>query len=69
MTDGETRDGLRFSEVEKIFEGIRIPIYTIGYDANISELQRLSAVVEAASIQSDPEDVAYQIGSLLNAQM
>jgi len=69
LTDGETMDGLSFDSVSDVIAGIRIPIYTIGYDADIPELSRLSAIVEAASFDAGEGDVAFKIGSLLNAEL
>jgi Ca-activated chloride channel family protein len=69
LTDGETGQGLSFKTIRPVIEGIRIPIYTIGYDANLPVLREVSSIVEAASINADQGDVEYKIGSLLNAQM
>ena len=69
LTDGETKDGWKFSDVRPVIQGLGIPIYTIGYEANLPVLQELSAIVEAASINANEEQVQYKIGSLLNAQM
>ncbi len=69
LTDGEANRGFRFSEVARTIEGVRIPVYTIGYAERIDELKRLSSLVEAASMNATEGDVAYKIGNLLNAQM
>jgi Ca-activated chloride channel family protein len=69
LTDGETRDGWKFKDVRPIIEALGIPIYTIGYEANLPVLQEVSSIVEAASINADEGEVQYKIGSLLNAQM
>lgn len=69
LTDGETNEGMKFDTMEPVIKGIRIPVYTIGYEANIKELRRLSSLVEAASINASEGNVQYKIGSLLNAQM
>jgi Ca-activated chloride channel family protein len=69
LTDGETKDGWKFKDVRPVIEALGIPIYTIGYEANLPVLQELSSIVEAASINANEEQVQYTIGSLLNAQM
>ena len=69
LTDGETTAGNRLSQVERSIRGLGIPVYTVGYEARVGELARLSSLVEAASINADEGEVAYQIGNLLNAQM
>ncbi len=69
LTDGETNRGLSFGDMGAIVEGLQIPVYTIGFDANIDELKRLSSLVEAASLNASQDDVGFTIGALLNVQM
>jgi Ca-activated chloride channel homolog len=69
LTDGQTNVGMNFSDMDRIIGGVNIPVYTIGYEANIQELARLSSLVEAASLNAGEEEIEYKIGSLLNAQM
>ncbi len=69
LTDGETNNGLKFDDVRPVIQALGIPIYTIGYEANLPVLQELSSIVEAASINADEGEVQYKIGALLNAQM
>jgi Ca-activated chloride channel family protein len=67
LTDGETTDGSTFGDVEQTIEGLQIPIYTVGFEADIDELQRLSSLVESASINASEEDVEFQLSALFNA--
>ncbi len=69
LTDGESNAGLELNKIRAVIKGLRIPIYSIGYEANIAVLRSLSSLVEAASINADEGNVEYKIGSLLNAQM
>jgi len=69
LTDGETNNGLKFDDVRPVIQALGVPIYTIGYEANLPVLQELSSIVEAASINADEGEVQYKIGALLNAQM
>ena len=69
LTDGESNRGLSLRDVEGILGSLRIPIYTIGYNANLSVLQNLSGINEAASINAETDDVMYKLESLFNAQM
>lgn len=69
LTDGETNTGHTLKDIEGMMKSLKIPIYTIGYNANISVLENLSGINEAVSINADTEDVAYKLGSLFNAQM
>jgi len=69
LSDGETNYGHSLNDVRDMLQTFKIPIYTIGYNANIKVLQSLSDINEAASINADSEDVIYKLGSLFNAQM
>ncbi len=67
LTDGETTDGLQLSDVDEMIEGLRIPIYTVGFEADLEELSRVSSLVEAASIDASEQDVEFKIAALFNA--
>ena len=67
LTDGATTDGLRFEDVDEMIAGMRIPVYTVGFEADLDELGRLSSLVEAASINASEDDVEFQIATLFNA--
>ena len=69
LTDGDTNRGYDFAATSAVFEGLGIPIYTIGYEARIDELKRLSSLVEAASLNANEGEIEYKIGALLNSQM
>ncbi len=69
LTDGKSKDGHGFDDLVKIIPGLSIPIYTIGYEADLPRLKELSGLVEASSINAGEGDVSYKIGNLLNAQM
>ncbi len=68
-TDGDVTQGHKFNQVDTTLKGLGIPIYTIGYNANLPVLQELSNINEAASINADNEDVVYKLSSLFNSQM
>ena len=67
LTDGETTDGLQFGDVDRMIAGLRIPIYTVGFEADLDELGRVSSLVEAATINASEEDVEFKIAALFNA--
>ena len=69
LTDGETNVGLGYTKAQRVIQGLNIPVYTIGYEADLAELARLSSLVEAASINAGEGQIVYKIGTLLNAQM
>ncbi|HHV28214.1 vWA domain-containing protein [Acetivibrio mesophilus] len=69
LSDGDTNYGHSLNDIRDMMQSFRIPIYTIGYNANIKALETLSQINEAASINADTDDVVYKLGSLFNAQM
>jgi len=69
LSDGETNEGIGLDYAEPLIQQSKIPIYTIGYNANIDALQKISNINEASSINADSDDVIYKIKSLFNAQM
>ena len=69
LTDGQTNYGHSLNDVEGTLRALKIPIYTIGYNADIKELQTVSSINEAASIDADTDDVTYKLGSLFNAEI
>ena len=70
LSDGETNVGYDLDKnLTNVIEGLGIPIYTIGYNANLTELQKISTINEAASINADSDDVIYALKNLFNAQM
>lgn len=67
LTDGETNSGLGLGDVDRMIAGLRVPIYTVGFEADLAELGRVSSLVEAASIDAREEDVEFKIAALFNA--
>lgn len=69
LSDGETNAGYNLNDIRDILAGLRIPVYTIGYNADLEALQSISSVNEAASIDASTDDVVYQLKTLFNANM
>jgi Ca-activated chloride channel family protein len=69
LTDGQTNMGHSLNDVDGFLKTFKIPVYTIGYNADIDVLQNLSGINEAASINADTDDVVYKLENLFNAQM
>lgn len=69
LSDGETNKGHSLKDIRGLIETYKIPIYTIGYNANIEALESISSINEAANINADTDDVIYKIKSLFNVQM
>ena len=70
LSDGDSNSGsVNLSNMQAVIGGLRIPVYTIGYNANIDALQKISSINEAASIDASTEDVTYKLKNLFNANM
>ena len=69
LSEGETNIGHSLDDLREILESVKIPVHTIGYNANIEALENISRVNEATSINADSDDVIYKLGSLFNAEM
>jgi Ca-activated chloride channel family protein len=69
LSDGETNRGHPLDEIKNIVQDLGIPIYTIGYNANIQALQEISSINEAASINADTDDVVYKLANMFNAEL
>ncbi|MCR3883449.1 MAG: VWA domain-containing protein [Methanothrix sp.] len=69
LSDGETNRGHKLKDIQHIVEDLGIPIYTIGYNADIKALKEISDINEAASINADTDDVAYKLSQLFYAEL
>ena len=69
LSDGETNIGHSLDDLREILESVKIPVHTIGYNANIEALENISRINEATSINADSDYVIYKLGSLFNAEM
>jgi Ca-activated chloride channel family protein len=69
LSDGRSNTGHSLDDIRKIVQDLGIPIDTIGYNADIPELQAISIINEGACINADTEDVVYQLRNLFMAEM
>ena len=69
LSDGEQNVGYSLNEIETVVKDYQIPIYSIGYNANIEALKRISEINEAATINADSDDIIYQLKNLFNSEM
>ena len=61
LSDGDTNVGYNLNDIRDVLSGLRIPVYTIGYNADLPALESISSVNEAASIDASTDDVVYQL--------
>ncbi|OCA90420.1 hypothetical protein A8F94_00565 [Bacillus sp. FJAT-27225] len=69
LSDGDTNQGHSLDEIRGLIQAYKVPVYTIGYNANLKALQTISSINEAASINADSDDVVYKIKNLFNVQL
>jgi len=69
LSDGQQNDGLDMSQVKGIISGLKIPIYTIGYNNDIATLKELSSMNEAYCVNAESSDVIMNIKQLFTAQL
>ncbi len=69
LSDGETNSGYKLKDVSTLVKSLKVPIYTIGYNANIDALKEISDINEAACINADTDDIMYQVKMLFNSSL
>ena len=69
LSDGKSNVGAGMRDINDAVTASQIPIYTIGYNANLEELKAISEMNEAAMINADTDDVIYQLKNLFNANL
>lgn len=77
LSDGDQRDGYSLNKITNVVGGMRVPIYTIGYNLNKplagttakDELERLSTINEATLIDADSDDIMNRIRDLFVIQL
>ncbi len=69
LSDGEQNVGASLSDITQAVKSLKMPIYTIGYNADLDELRKISSINEAASIDAANDDVVYQLKNLFNANL
>jgi Ca-activated chloride channel family protein len=69
LSDGARNEGYELRRITGVMDALNIPVHTIGYNADLSELQQLSAINEASSVNADESNVVYNLRNVFNAQM
>lgn len=70
LSDGARNRGYSLDKITSIVGGMRVPIYTIGYNLHDSgELKKLSEINEAALIDAQTDDIVNQLRNLFNVQL
>ena len=69
LSDGAQNKGYSLSKVAPIVAGLKVPIHSIGYNADLDELSRLSSINEASVVNAGSNDVVYVLRNMFRAQM
>ncbi len=70
LSDGAQNRGYSLDRIKNIVAGMRVPVYTIGYNlSNTADLEALSTINEAALINADTENVINELRNLFNIQL
>lgn len=70
LSDGDQNKGYSLGRIIDIVSGMKVPIYTIGYNMrSTDELKRLSEINEAALINAQTDDIVNQLRNLFNVQL
>ena len=73
LSDGDQNSGYSLSRVTPVVGGLRVPIYSIGYNLSggsaENQLKELSQINEAALINAQSEDLVNQLRNLFNVQL
>ena len=68
LSDGQQNEGYSLNRITSIVEGMKVPVYTIGYNYNDTngELNKLSDINEVAMLNATSDDIANQLRNLFN---
>ena len=69
LSDGYTGSGYSLDSMREIIDVTDVPIYTIGYEADIAELERIAKINQGTFINATSDDVAYILKTLFDAEM
>ncbi len=74
LSDGEQNRGYSLDRVAPIVGGLKVPVYTIGYNLEsdsyaAGELKRLSGINEATLINATSENLVNQMRNLFNVEL
>ncbi len=73
LSDGRRQSGYHLNDVTNIVGGMRVPIYTIGYNLDdssaLQQLSSLSEINEAVLIDAGSDDIVNQLRNLFNVQL
>lgn len=69
LSDGHTGNGYSLSSMKELLDFYDIPMYTIGYEANVKELESIAAINNGTFIDASSDDISYVMKTLFDAEM
>lgn len=69
LSDGQTGNGYSLSSMKALIDFYDVPIYTIGYEADVKELERIAGINNGAFIDASSDDISYILKTLFDAEM
>lgn len=69
LSDGYTQSGYSLDSVRELIDVSNIPIYTIGYEADVAELERIAKINQGVFINATSDDIGYILKTLFDAEM
>lgn len=69
MSDGQQNEGLGINDALSVVQGLGVPVYGVGFEADLSDLSKLSDQNEGYVINADSDDVVSKLKSLFRAEL
>ena len=69
LSDGQTGSGYSLSSMRELLDFYDIPMYTIGYEANVRELESIASINNGTFIDASSDDISYILKTLFDAEM
>ena len=69
LSDGQTGSGYSLRSMRAVLDFYDIPMYTIGYEANVKELEAIASINNGTFIDASSDDISYILKTLFDAEM
>jgi Ca-activated chloride channel family protein len=69
LSDGEQNEGYDLNKITPVVKALKIPVHTISYNMELTEMETLSKINEASHVAADENNVVYNLKNIFNAQM
>lgn len=69
MSDGQQNEGLDLSQTISVTSALGVPVYGVGFEADLADLTKLSEPNEGYVINADSEDVGAKLKALLRKEL